>query len=77
MTSKSKPQVTDEESPQRIADYHCGGDNSIKEVMLGIKAEKNRKGVALSGVDDTDFDEIKEPDSGKQAIKEPPRKTPR
>ena len=45
--------------------------------MLDIKARKARKGVSLSGVDDGDFDEIKEPDSGKQEIREPPRKTPR
>ena len=77
MTSKNKLQVSDEENPQRIADYHQGGDNSIKKVMLDIKAEKSRKGVALSGVDDNDLDEIKEPDNGKQEIKEPPRKTPR
>jgi hypothetical protein len=77
MTRKSQAQVTDEENPQRIADYHRGGDNSIKKVMLDIKARKAREGVSLSGVDDGDLDEIKEPDSGKQEIKEPPRKTPR
>lgn len=77
MTRKNKLRVSDEENPQRIADYHQGGDNSIKKVMLDIKAEKSRKGVALSGVDDSDLDAIKEPDSGKQEIKEPPRKTPR
>jgi len=77
MSRKQRPPVADEENPQRIADYHHGGDNSIKEVMLDIKARKARKGVSLSGVDDGDFDEIKEPDSGKQEIREPPRKTPR
>jgi len=77
MSTKQKPQITDEESPQRIADYHRGSGNSIKDVMLDIKAEKERKGVSLSGVDDSDFDEIKEPDVEKPEIKEPPKKTPR
>lgn len=77
MTKKTRTQLSDEENPQRIADYHRGGDNSIKKVMLDIKARKAREGVSLSGVDDGDLDEIKEPDSGKQEIKEPPQKTSR
>lgn len=77
MTKKTRTQLSDEENPQRIADYHRGGDNSIKKVTLDIKARKAREGVSLSGVDDGDLDEIKEPDSGKQEIKEPPQKTSR
>jgi hypothetical protein len=62
-----------EESPDSIAEYHRGGDNSIKNVMRTIKDEQNRKGVALSGVDDEDVDPIKEPPEPRQKeIKDPP-----
>lgn len=78
MTRQKSPSIDNEESPERIADYHRGADNSIQNVMRGIKQDQARKGVELSGVDDKDIDEIKEPGTGKPPLKAPPaRKTPR
>jgi hypothetical protein len=75
--AETKPKIIEEESPEKIADYHRGSDNSIKSVMRSIKDDADKKGTKLSGVDEEDIDAIKEPDAEKPKIKEPPRKPSR
>lgn len=77
MAKQKTPLGTDEESRQRTTEYHRGDDNSIRNVMRSIKDDQDRQGVALSGVDDEDIDEIKEPpEPGRAKIKEPPPPKP-
>lgn len=91
--AKHTPDVTDEESPERVADYHGGSlssnPNSIKNVIDVLKEDKRKEGIALSGLDEKDLNKdrdknrpnnqpnteptIKEPDSGKKEIEEPPQ----
>lgn len=73
MNQKKTPDIKDEESPERIADYHRGSDNSIKKVVRDIQTELKKEGKELKGLDDEDIDRIREPDNGKKEIKEPPR----
>jgi hypothetical protein len=73
MTKPNIPLGSDEDSPESTADYHHGSDNSIKNAMRTVKECAEKKGVKLSGVDDKDIDEVKEPDDAqKPKIKDPP-----
>lgn len=69
MTKHTTPATTQEESPQRIADYHGGSDNSIKGVIDIIKKDKGKEGIALSGIEEKDLN--KDRDKNRPTIKEP------
>jgi hypothetical protein len=65
MATPQPPSGTDEDSPERTADYHRGADNTIKEVTRAIMDNRRKQGGELSGVRDQDLDEVEDPATGK------------
>lgn len=67
MTDRKIPGATDEEDAASTAAYHEGADNSIKNVTREVRKETERRGGELSGIDDEDIQEVKDPGDGKTA----------
>lgn len=70
MTTHKHPLGSDEEDPERTADYHQGIDNSIKDVTRSIMDSRRQQGGKLSGVDEQDMSEVEDPKTQKPEPKQ-------